>query len=727
MSISAAKQILPALRMPNFLKVTILPMSAPFDAPQFYESMRDVQQFVVGELARMELSRDAAKSGAEAQIQEVQHAFSKFKQFYLAQLVLTRMMDGKKLITPEKARELLPHMAPDAALPLKEAKDPLDASFDHKDFAHYCAETKDEIQIDWLTFSAIPSLFKFFVLESMHPLLKDFLGELRSSLRNDMKKYGLYCRALFLSPAFVKFVNDTVHPLLQPLLNEKQSFNMASLLTQILEQWQKDAGSIPRYVKLAFDGLSEEDGKVVLSDCLWKPLVTCPQRFLACNVYDPATTSIFVKDTAGADLLDHANTLSGLFLELFKGEGISRYEISRDQEAVNGIAFYRRIFSPLDIDAINKDKKTLSSWNPNTKQWQLTLYSFKDECKPEEAPDFGNQTMNSGMDSYYLRQLLKAAPLLRENVTFADDVTARDIVEVALVSQADLKNQLKQRYLFRRIRNQNNIAHDVFGKDMKRAHDEQYTALVRNEDLNKVIESSLKSVSDAIHNVLCYLPIRVADNGGVTAPPFGELLQTSVAQKLQEMQKTSRNEPWFVLYAILSRSITYRQFRVANVHLTTYDTFARQYLDARKKKDLLGIIQDIHHGATELQVMSNFNGSAEKLRKIFSDEGTPFEKLAKLEAVFTEIRHTWEATFVGSQVFDAQVNSTALMVVLTYASPAWIVTMFHYMDKMCPPCDMNCLSASNSRTLFAFKDAIKTALRGMPRPDGIEALAFLQG
>ena len=697
-------------------------MSAPFDAARFYESMRDVQQFVVGELATTELCKGAAHSGAEAQTKEVRRAFVQLKLFYLAQLVISRMIVQTKPISASDAKKLLPHMTPGAPIQLNIAEEPLRGSFDLKDFAHYCCEISNEAQIDWLTFSTIPSLFKFFVLKSMHPLLQDFLKE----LRNNMTKYRLYCRALFLAPAFVKFVKDTVHPLLQPFLNEKQSFNMSSLLSQIIDRWQTEARSIPRFVKMAIDGLTDAHAKDVLMDCLWRPLVTCPQRFLACNVYDPATSDIFANDTAGHTFLDHAEELGDLFVALFRGEDLSQYEISERQEAINGIAFYYRVFSPMDIDAIKKDKKRLGTWNPNPDQWTFTLNNFENELKPEAVSDFASQTMRNGMDSYYLRQLLKAAPLLRENVTFPERLSPIEIVEQCLVSQSDLKNQLKQRYLFRQIRDPSKIPHDVFGKDMQLAHDEQFTVLVNNEALNGVINASLKSVGDAIHSVLCYLPIRVAGTDGVRVPTFAELLQHSVAQKLQEMEKAA-NVPRFVLYYIISRSITYRQFRMANVHLTTYDTFARQFLEVRKRKELPGIIQDIHRGASDLQVMRNFNECAEKLRKIFSDEGAPLEKLSKLEGVFTEIRQTWEATFVGSDIFDANVNSMALVVVLTYASPTWIVTMFHYMDKMCPSLDQNCLSASESSTLIEFKNAIKTALHGMPHPEGIDALTFLQG
>lgn len=698
-------------------------MSAPFDAAQFYESMRDVQQFVVGQLATTELCKGAAHSGAEAQNEEVQRRFVRLKLFYLAQLVISRMIGQTKPISASDAKKLLPHMTPGAPIQLNKAEDPLRGSFDLKDFAHYCCEITNEAQIDWITFSTIPSLFKFFVLESMHPLLRDFLKE----LRNNMPQYRLYCRALFLSPAFVKFVHDTVHPLLQPFLNEKQSFNMSSLLSQIHNRWQKDAGSIPRFVKMAIDGLTDAQAKDVLRVCLWEPLVTCPQRFLACNVYDPATSDIFEKDTAGHTFLDHVKELGDLFVALFRGEDLSQYEISGRHEAINGIAFYYRVFSPMDIDAIKKDKKRFGSWNPNPDQWTFTLNNFENELKPEPVSDVLRHTMRNDMDSYYLRQLLKAAPLLRENVTFPERLSPSDIVGQCLVSQADLKNQLKQRYLFRQIRDTSKIPHDVFGKDMQLAHDEQYTVLVNNETLNNVINATLKSVRDAIHSVLCYLPIRVAGTDGVKEPSFAELLEHSVAQKLQEMEKGTPDIPRFVLYYLISRLITYRQFRMANVHLTTYDTFARQFLEARKRRELPGIIEDIHRGATDLQVMSNFNECAEKLRKIFSDEGAPLEKLSKLEGVFKEIRQTWEATFVGSDIFDANVNSMALVVVLTYASPTWIVTMFHYMDKMCPSLDQNCLSDSESSTLMEFKMAIKTALRGMPHPEGIDALTFLQG
>ena len=700
-------------------------MSDKFDPQSFYDSLREAQLFIAGEMGFGELSQLTVDVSSQKHEQQVHEAMPAWKRYYLSQLVIERMTALKAPLSTGDAQKLLSELWPKEGEVLEVDKDKI--PYDFEKFVDFCLKADNDAVIDILTFSTIPSVFKFFVLESQRESLLKFFEQLRPSLG----KFVKFCRALFVSPHFVKFVNDTIYPLLQPALNEKR--NYSGMLAKINENWKDHKAEIPLFIKQVLGLLRPSEAKTVLHDCFWEPFLRTPQRFLGCNIYDAASLDVFSVENC-VDNVSFESNLQDVYLDMFlSAEGgifdskarLSPGEISNADEETDGSGFYERVFSPLDKQVFQKTSILGPKWELTPESFKLTFVGFEKELKPQPTGSIVAQTMKGEGDelAYYLRQLLKSAPLLRQNVHLKEGVTPADIVMDALVSQADLKSRPRQQFLFSLIHDKLMRCGDwnrVLDR-MRFVHKELFVQMAKTERLSKTITRCYKSVAELMCEVQRYSYLAIVARSQMSVPTFGEIMEGSVASIIQDMQSKYKPKgvkgeiPLLVFYEILSANMNYRWYRTRQVHLTTYDVFAQQYLQWRNREGLAELLQSFDIAVDDINVFRDFDGVVKELQDIFCTEGAPLEKLNDFLRVFNKIDCIAQQTFPRLSFDDEVMRARMRAAVGVYANPTRIVSMYKYMAHMSELCEIDrCLTFEQTRTFAKFQKFIEHVLQGMP-------------
>ena len=700
-------------------------MSAKFDPQSFYDSLREVQLFITGEMAFGELSQLTVEASAKNHEEQVHKAIPMWKRYYLSQLVIERLTRPKSPLPTSDAQKLLSELWPVEGEVLELEKEQI--PYNLEEFSEYCANAKDDALIDVLTFSTIPAVFKFFVLETQRGKLLRFFERQKTNFDNFLK----FCRALFVSPHFVKFVNDTIYPLLQPALNEKR--NYSGMLAKINENWQEKKAQIPLFIKQVLSALSPDEAKRVLRVCFWEPFLRTPQRFLGCNIYDAASIDVFsVKNCV--DNVSFESNLDDVYLDMFiskeggifdGGAALSLGEISMTDENTNGSGFYERVFSPLDKQVFQKKSILGHKWDITPEAFKLFFVAFSDEFKPQGPSSIVNQTMVTPGETiaYYLRQMLKSAPLLRQNVRISAEKTPAEIVKDALVYQADLKSRSKQQYLFSEIEAglSGGLDWESVFKRMRVVHQEQFEEMAKIEKLGRAIKRCYNSVAELMSEVQRYSCLAIVARSQMSVPTFGKIMEGSVASIIQVMQNDYKPKgvkgevQLLVFYYILSANMNYRWYRTRQVHLTTYDVFAQQYLQWRGREGLEEILKSFDIVVDDINAFRDFDEVVKELQGIFCTEGAPLEKLNDFLRVFDKIDYIAQQTFPRLCFDDEDMRARMRAAIGVYANPTRIVSMYKYMAHMNELCQKDtCLTFEQKRTFAKFQKFVEHVLQGMP-------------
>lgn len=297
-------------------------------------------------------------------------------------------------------------------------------------------------EIDFLTFSVVPSLMRFFVFQSDIENFTKFLTDICDA---DALKGPRICekllRAIFRTPQFLFYVRKVMTPSLEKIRaglksTSNEEARMAiirqggSLLVAAMESPQAQA-LFPSFIKTiakseVVSRIFNGDGEKILLRSFIEELEACPQKFLGWNYHDLSEQEFKFDEVLIDPLVE----------TMCSGDSKQWSVISTELEHVNPVACAQMVLTARDSSVIN-GTKLRNGENP------YDMIVFPLEAK-ESALDAltKTQTVNEGMTWFAIRQLLKASPELPEGVVieekeFTREFTPIDFLERWLVDRCD--------------------------------------------------------------------------------------------------------------------------------------------------------------------------------------------------------------------------------------------------------------------------------------------------
>jgi hypothetical protein len=199
---------------------------------------------------------------------------------------------------------------------------------------------KNAFLLDVLAFSFLPSYFQFFMLSSSW---KEFLDFLHNRVDNEL--YPTFARVLFVIPAFVHFIRETIYPILQRMIDDRVAViaEPRAFLQDVYNAWRNHAALVPTVIsKFMRNDDPPDDG--ALRALFWEPFVRDPRRFLGCE---------FTCDVGAmlSPILSVLDDFSG-FAQLLANAGgqVANDSISEQAAEADACSFSVRVVSSFDLE-----------------------------------------------------------------------------------------------------------------------------------------------------------------------------------------------------------------------------------------------------------------------------------------------------------------------------------------------------------------------------------------
>lgn len=579
-----------------------------FSPQDFYDILRENQEFVQNELAFMEMTQrigdlNLAKGGIA-----VRDYFLELKEYWLSQFLI-EIGDTSQLTADFKL--LSAHNVTDASdrleLPLEQ-------------FAAQIAKVEVTParmnDIDFLTFSVVPSLTRFFVFES--DIDNKFLKLLAGICEADAVNGPVICekllRAIFRTPQFLFYVRKVIAPSLERIRvglkytsNEEDRMAIirreVSVMIVAMESPQAQA-LFPSFInKIATSGVVSHifsgAGQKILLRRFVEELEACPQKFLGWSYHN-----VFEQEFKFDDALIDA------LVESMSGSGSKKWSgISEELELIDPVSCSQTVLTARDNSVLNGTKLQKGD-NP----YDMIVFPLKVEAESTLDQLTKTQTMNEGMTWSMIRRLLKVAPELPHGVVveekeFTRDFTPIDFIEKWLVDRCDrCRTPIQEIANFRCARKMIRWTDDVATKagleDAFRKVRVQHRRTIRVlaqekklwQALQCLISVSRPAVAEIPKYVYCKLigavknaanSLRAFKWGDATAyahhpAAFHKLFDDWLA-RFDELDKQGKGigvvrEDIHFHYVCSLIGLDFEIYRAVNSHLQTYDAMLEVYM-----------------------------------------------------------------------------------------------------------------------------------------------------
>jgi hypothetical protein len=616
----------------------------PITAQEFYEGLADAQSYVVNEISFLEtISAYQFLQKSTSENDFLSKSFE-MKHYFTTQLLLCESFPRLNAAFPKFYSSFVRSDIPRA--PLNSLVPPSD--LDDLIANVYLEAQPDRLLVDVLTFSVVPSRFQFFLLQ---PQIVIFCS-LVEKLRPHNKHFSLL-RVVFLTPHFLTFIRRTIFPILEDLLDEGNSVltNPSAFLSDVFNAWKINLQFCPTYIHQVLGG-DRPQAVAILENCFWNPFIRFPSGFLACRFHKLVPTGFL--EPIRAEL----KAWGDRFAELLTDETATFYPFMSKTDVESDA----RVFSPMVWDSI--DKRAFAHFS-RPGEFQLPLADFEifqqssDSTYSIQPPP--PTRPGTVLAEYYLRQLLKAAPLLPLNPDLSKLKTGDyriQIVNEYLVKTCSKAVRPQQEYLFSQFEKNLNARGGNLSTEpvkfremiqrMKTRHDSQFESIVASAEVARRLKSVL-SFDDASEEIgqLAYR-VRIDDlapaiQGAIQMPPKDEMIRdptifrTAFRKRLELFQ--GENDPlsnvpehsWrlHTHFHIASRDLTFRRFLAYNPQFTGIDSmFARAAQRGGRT---------VPNEEVDLCVMRNlrlFDGIGLQLAHAFSGDGDALTKFEAIKSAF---------------------------------------------------------------------------------------------
>jgi hypothetical protein len=253
-------------------------MSDAGEAQDFYNNIQEAQQYILNDVAFCDLSGHLIQLESQGETDRTRVHSATLKRYYTCQLFLSsRRFDDHYSAFRSSANSAPPSQPPLSASPLANIAS----------FRTVCQTAQDPAQIDILTFSTIPSAYRFFLLYDDY---KSFIKLMKNLF--PLSTAPSFFRLLFVTPHFLNFVRKTIAPILAKDVQNGRLRLLADFFSAVFASWKEHANVCPTFfrdirARLAnpTDRTDAMDGRwhSLLRDCFWTPFFRSPHQFLGCE------------------------------------------------------------------------------------------------------------------------------------------------------------------------------------------------------------------------------------------------------------------------------------------------------------------------------------------------------------------------------------------------------------------------------------------------------------
>ncbi|MDR0635671.1 MAG: hypothetical protein LBF87_01170, partial [Treponema sp.] len=251
----------------------------------FYVGLQQTQDFVQSELSFLELTRSVNRTVIPDVHKYVTAICLGLKHYYTGQFFLSPTGRPLLLESVHRGTALF-----SGYIRSVESAPPGTLTYSDETLLAFCRTATGATLCDILTFSVLPSVFRFFLFKEDFDAFAAFLFPWTAASK-------CFARVLFLTPQFTGFVHATFAPLVAPIvLNRATTLSdPAGFLAFLGVNWVDFLGLCPSYVKELLTRVESGGGKAreVLAELFWGPLIDSPERFLACRFDDNLPSGFF--------------------------------------------------------------------------------------------------------------------------------------------------------------------------------------------------------------------------------------------------------------------------------------------------------------------------------------------------------------------------------------------------------------------------------------------------
>ena len=429
--------------------------AGPFDPQDFYENMRKAQLFVTNEIAFCEIASAVREDSLNKAGKQFETFCTRMKQHYITQMMLEnpelRMTSERQ---PSVMFKNVFHTVEKVVF--KDVGDFYEQNV--SDFCQLCRKLpkNDDVVIDVMTFSFIPSYFRFFLTEQSLKYYEQFLEDLIKTEDKDL--YLRFARAAFVHPYFLLFVAETFREVLAPVLRSQgtRGTDMDELTEEIARRMGQEQNKrmIPACAKIVISKAPEDWRKQVLVQCFLEPFAKDPKQFMVCNYFDRVFSGFLGEFVEHFKATDAFTQFQGLFVHDAKHLLDQVIEdsfgmIHSKCEAINESEFDRTVYGTVDYQLFKAFQAKKGKFA--CKKEEMIMFRVFGSTAPMGQEAY-QRTMAPGQQqqevAYNLREMMKKAPLLPANECLERFENPMDIVKEYLVEHVPLEIMAQQYHFF---------------------------------------------------------------------------------------------------------------------------------------------------------------------------------------------------------------------------------------------------------------------------------------
>ena len=566
-----------------------------FDPQRFYENMRRAQLFVTNEIAFCEIASAVREDSLNKAGKLFEMFCTRMKQHYITQM----MLENPELRMTSDRQPVVMFKNVFHAVEKVVFQDVVFQEEKVSDFCNFCQDLpKDDVVIDVMTFSFIPSYFRFFLTRQALNNFETFLQGLVKRGAKDL--YLKFARAAFVHPYFLLFVAETFREVLTPVFRSQGKrgiLDMAELTEHVVGRMEQNKRLIPVCAKLVISEAPEAWRKEVLVKCFLEPFAKDPKQFMACNYFDRVFNGFLGQFVEHFKTTDQFTQCMALFVPGKKRIMEDSFGIIRGKgEAIDESEFDRTVYGTADdqlIKALQKKKKGSFS----CKKEAMNLFRVFGLTE-SQGPEVFQATMvpdgQQKLVAYNLREMMKKAPLLPANERVEDFKDPLAIVEEYLVRHVPLEIMAQQYHYFAEAREyiqpgKTEFMDDGFFDDFLIEHDVK--KFVEAFNFNTEIRSIYQRSDAAVTHSMQYLQMIIIkslvfniDDNVQDDPCLFRKTVLSLIDKFSSFVNQNFHGVMdkSIYYHIVAEKLDYEKFLVAHMDLASLDSAFAMHL---KKSD----------------------------------------------------------------------------------------------------------------------------------------------
>lgn len=657
-----------------------------YTAQEFIDGIRSVQSFVKNEIVMLNMSRDVVVKTDMGCTDILKDWHLKMKAYCEAQLHMQNMKkihDAGKGSVNRVYRKFL-----EGIVAVRD-DDADSVEYTIASFAKLCNKAVDPEIIDILTFSTIPSMFKYFITARDHSDFHEFLVEC------DKEHVKHFRRAVFCTPHFAGFVESTVGPIIESLMfGEDMTINVASeFLTLVGEAWKEKLDEMPGLALSVLRGSGENWWKVLV-DGFWLPFIACPHRWLGWEGYEYCGK------------LEHVKTHLEFSWAAFESIMTMRNVNVKQMENLKDGLVADHVWSSVDKDVLGFLATGRGKWKKSNEELSFVVQHTGNKTAVNDEWDLTatqNGTFKNKLHEV-LREMLKQAPYIPDGVVngtpMSKDVVTQ-LIEDYLVKPCTFTIKSKQIRLLDEWKENLESSPGLLPTDIKKlenmlngmrlAHNQHARSLVELDRQKKCIASWFRCLSAALvsaprtlRRLLIYMAPACA-RLSLSQTRFeimsGKSMTGEVKKIYDSMGKweddnfSPQQDDAFPIYIdIVTLGIRFSAFRGMHPHLSVYDSIVQRSIHV--EPDCV----DDDMGWDDIK--EDFDDSIAELQNIIAADIGPKRMLVRLTDWVDEVTRILQYTQGLTEMVPSEILHPVMYRMMSICEPHNTVSLAVYLKHL---------------------------------------------